>query len=100
MQDISPQKKRFLESLDIDLENLPPEFEKYSHNLESKLSREELSFLNNSNLTGIYKKTFCLKDLVGTAHPNYRDKTWLEAFLTTKRGNDAVKKYFANPRIL
>ena len=48
-------------------------------------------------MTGRYIKTFSLKDLVGTVHPDYTDKTWIEAFLLSKRGDSAVEQYFKNP---
>lgn len=97
MQEISEKKKKFLESIGIDINNLPPEFERHSDSMEGTLSREEIKFLNRESLTGRYKKSFCLKDLVGTTHPDYTDKTWLEAFLLSKRGDDAVEQYFRNP---
>lgn len=97
MQEISEKKKKFLESIGIDINNLPPEFEKHSDSMETTLSQEEIEFLNRESLTGRYNKTFCLKDLVGTIHPDYADKTWLEAFLLSKRGDSAVEQYFKNP---
>ena len=53
--------------------------------------------MTRENLTGRYKKEFCLRDLVGTVHPDYSDKTWVEAFLLSKRGDSAVEQYFKNP---
>ena len=97
MQEISKEKKKFLESIGIDINNLPPEFARHSDTMESTFSEEEIAFLNRENLTGRYIKTFCLKDLVGTIHPDYTDKTWLEAFLLSKRGDNAVEEYFKNP---
>lgn len=97
MPEISKKKKRFLESIGIDINDLPPEFEKHSDTIESTLSKEEIEFLNRENLTGRYQKKFCLRDLVGTTHPDYTDKTWLEAFLLSKRGDSAVEQYFKNP---
>ena len=97
MPEISEEKKKFLESIGIDINNLPPEFERYSDTMENTFSREEIEFLERENLTGRYIKTFSLKDLVGTVHSDYTDKTWLEAFLSSKRGDSAVKQYFKNP---
>lgn len=97
MPEISKEKRRFLESIGIDINNLPPEFERYSDTMESTLSSEEIAFLTRENLTGRYKKEFCLRDLVGTVHPDYADKTWIEAFLLSKRGESAVEQYFKNP---
>lgn len=97
MQEISQKKKKFLETIGIDINNLPPELKKYSYEIESTFSKEEIDFLKRESLTGRYKKTFCLKDLLGTIHSDYTDKTWLEAFLLSKRGDRTVEEYFANP---
>lgn len=97
MPEISKEKRRFLESIGIDIDNLPSEFERNSDTMESTLSSEEIAFLTRENLTGRYQKEFCLRDLVGTVHPDYADKTWIEAFLLSKRGDSAVEQYFKNP---
>lgn len=96
MPEISKKKKKFLESIGIDINNLPQEFEQHSEDMNEVLSREEFEFLNRDSLTGTYTKSFSLKDLVGTTHPDYSDKSWLEAFLLSKRGDDAVDNYFRN----
>lgn len=97
MQEVSLKKRRFLESIGIDINHLPAEFERYSTTIESTFSKEEIDFLKRENLTGRYLKTFCLKDLVGTIHPDYTDKTWIETFLLSKRGDRTVEEYCANP---
>lgn len=97
MQEISEKKKKFLESIGIDIDNLPPEFEKHSSDMERTVSSDEMAFFDRESLTGRYKKQFCLRDLVGTSHPDYSDKSWLEAFLLSKRGDSAVEQYFKNP---
>ena len=97
MPEISEKKREFFESIGLDINNLPPEFEKHSDAIEDTFSREEIEFLKRENLTGREIKTFSLKDLVGTVHPDYSDKTWLEVFLTSKRGDNAVDEYFKNP---
>ncbi len=94
---ISNKKKKFLESLGLDINNLPPEFEKYSHTMEEIFSEEEIEFIIYENLTEKNFKKFSLKNLVGTTHPSYCNKTWLEAFLSSKRGDNAVDEYFNNP---
>lgn len=54
MQEISKEKKKFLESIGIDINNLPPEFARHSDTMESTFSEEEIAFLNRENLTGRY----------------------------------------------
>lgn len=97
MQEISENKKKFLESIGIDIDNLPPEFEKHSSDLESTFTSDEMAFFDRKSMTGTYTKEFCLRDLVGTSHPDYSDKSWIEAFLLSKRGDNAVEQYFRNP---
>ena len=97
MQEISEKKKKFLESIGIDIDNLPPEFEKYSSDFESTFTSDEMAFFDRESMTGTYTKEFCLRDLVGTSHPDYSDKSWIDAFLLSKRGDDAVEQYFRNP---
>ena len=43
MPKISEEKKKFLESIGIDINNLPPEFEKHSDTMENTFSREEIA---------------------------------------------------------
>ena len=97
MQEISEKKKKFLESIGIDIDNLPPEFEKYSSDFESTFTSDEMAFFDRESMTGTYTKEFSLRDLVGTSHPDYSDKSWIDAFLLSKRGDDAVEQYFRNP---
>lgn len=96
MENISEKKKEFLEGLGIDINNLPPEFERYSNSMDRMLTKEEIDFLDRESLTGRYNKTFCLKDLIGATPPDYADKTWIEAFLLSERGDNAVEQYFRN----
>ena len=42
MPKISEEKKKFLESIGIDINNLPPEFEIHSDTMENTFSREEI----------------------------------------------------------
>ena len=97
MPEISETKRKFLESIGIDISNLPLGFDKNSRNMENVLSEEEVEFLSRESLTGQYIKEFSLKDLVGTTHPSYADKSWLASFLLSKRGDNAVEQYFRNP---
>ena len=95
--EISEEKKKFLESIGIDVNNLPDEFNTFSYDMERLMSDDEMTFFHSESLTGTRQKEFCLRDLVGTMHPDYSDKSWIEVFLSTKRGNDAVRQYFLNP---
>ena len=97
MADISNEKRKFLESIGIDVNNLPPEFNRHSDDIRDTFTREEIDFLERESLTGRYQKRFCLKDLIGTVHPDYEDRTWFEAFLKSKRGDSIVEEYFRNP---
>ena len=61
MPKISEEKKKFLESIGIDINNLPPEFERHSDIMENTFSREEIEFLKSENLTGRYVKKIFVK---------------------------------------
>lgn len=96
MENLSSLKQQFLTQLGIDINNtslfsnsrtLPIPFR---DNIERKL-------LMNNSLTGTFEVDFCLRDLAGTIHPDYNNISWLEMFKKTKRGDDAVRKYFENP---
>lgn len=93
----SEKKKAFLESIGIDINNLPDTLTKQCKDMKETITREENSFLSRDSLTGTYTKTFSLKDLVGTIHPDYSNKSWIETFLTSKRGDNVVDNYFRNP---
>lgn len=97
MEEISNYKKKFIQSLGIDMENIPSELLKMNEDMNKILTDEEVNFLERESLTGTYTKQFKLKNLIGTTHRDYYNKTWLESFITTKRGDDAVLKYFKNP---
>lgn len=97
MQEISEKKRQFLESIGISLDNLPPEFTRYSKKIEDVYSRDEIAFLSDSYITERATKKFCIKDIMGTIRSDYADRTWLEAFLASKRGDVAVEKFFRNP---
>ena len=96
MRKISSKKREFLESIGVDLENLPSEFEKICIGMIG-MSDEEIKFLYNNNLKIDFNRKFCLKDLVGTKHENYFDVSWIDFFIASKRGDEAVEKYFENP---
>ncbi len=95
--EISEKKKAFLESIGIDINNLPETFTKQCKDMQETLSREENNFLSRDSLTGTYTKTFSLRDLEGTIHSDYSNKSWIEVFLASKRGDDTVDNYFRNP---
>ena len=97
MEEISKEKRRFLHSIGIDIDNLPPEFEKRNNEMGAILTDEEMDFLDYEGMAGTFTKEFSLKDLVGTNHSSYADKSWIEAFLLSKRGDATVEEYFKNP---
>lgn len=97
MEEISKEKRRFLQSIGIDVNDLPPEFKKHNHQMGAVLTSEEMNFLEYEGMTGTFIKQFSLKDLVGTDHSSYADKSWIEAFLLSKRGEATVEEYFKNP---
>lgn len=94
---VSNTKAHFLHKVGIDLENLPEEFEKTLKSYESSLTKEEQDFLFSDSYTKEFVLPFSMKDIVGTTHPVYKNKTVLEAFLITQRGDENINKFFSNP---
>jgi len=97
MEKISEKKKKFLESIGIDINNLPPEFKRRNSDIIRFLTADEMNFLGRESMTGTYTKEFCLRDILGTTHPDYSERSWFEAFVLSKRGDSAVEQYFSNP---
>lgn len=95
--EISPIKQQFLAKIGVDINNLPEEFSKINLSYDTEFSKEEKRFLFSESFTKEFILPFCMKDIVGTEHPSYRDKTMFEAFLLTKRGDWNINNLYKNP---
>lgn len=97
MQKISLQKRSFFNSIGLDLNNLPQELQIKTYNMEKKLPKEDLNFLNSETLTKVEQKHFRLKNLIGTNNSNYDNKTWIEILINNDKSDKIIKQYFKNP---
>jgi len=97
MEEISQTKEKFLKHVGIDINNLPPEFNKISKSYDSELTTEEKDFLFSDSYTKTFVLPFSMKDIVGTSHPSYENITFLEAFIKSKRGDENISKFYSNP---
>jgi len=97
MEEISQTKAKFLNQIGIDINNLPPEFNNISKSYDSEFTTEEKDFLFSDNYTKTFIMPFSMKDVVGTSHPSYKDITFLEAFIKSKRGDENIEKFYSNP---
>lgn len=95
--EISSTKKRFLEKIGLDINNLPDGFSKINLSYDMNFTKEEKRFLFSENYTKEFILPFCMKDIVGTEHPSYMDKTMFEAFVLSKRGDWNINNLYNNP---
>ncbi len=93
--EISDVKKAFLESLDIDLNNLPDEFKKFNSRYNGNVKSSENDFL--FFIAQKFTSKFCMKGIVGTKHPGYENMSFFDSFLKTKRGDIMIDSYINNP---
>ncbi|MBO5348828.1 MAG: hypothetical protein J6A89_03285 [Clostridia bacterium] len=97
MQKISLQKRSFFNSIGLDINNLPQELQIKTINMQKKLPKEDINFLNSTSLTKVEQKHFRLKNLVGTDNVNYDNKTWIEILINNEKSDGIIKQYFKNP---
>lgn len=95
--EISKIKLEFLKRLEIDIENLPDEFNKINHPYEVVFTREERKFVESNDYTASFIMPFCMKDICGTNHPSYENMTFLESFSRLKRGDENIRQFYYNP---
>ena len=95
-REISDEKRKYLESIGIDIDNLPDGFEQICTSIDQEYSPDMQSFAK-SYAAEVSIKRFRLEDIIGTAHPDYYNKSWIDFFLATKRGDNIVKKFNGNP---
>lgn len=96
--DLSELQKKFFYSIGIYNDNDIPEtfFEKITA-MKDDFSESEKFSISDYNICYNGIMPFCMKDLVGTDHDRYSNKTWIEAFLDLDRGDENIQLYFENP---
>lgn len=88
-------QKRFLNEIEFDINKPPIDCLNTISSLNEITTNVERSYLH-SNLAGSKEERFHIKDVIGTKHPDYAGKTWIEAFSISKRSDSIIKKYYEN----
>lgn len=88
-------RKKFLESIHISTQNYPATFFERIQNVP--LSNIETEYCAVPNYCNGKTEKFHIRDLVGTNHQRYANKTWIEAYLDLDRGNEIIELYNKNP---
>lgn len=99
IEKLTPNRKKFFEELGIlKDEDLPKSFFEKIESYEGNFGVGEQFCLNDYYIAFCKKATFSIKDVVGTNHQRYENKTWLEAFMDLDRGEEILELYFRNPK--
>ena len=94
---LSSQRKKYLESCGINESNIPASFFDIIQSTGESISNAERFMLSGDDFVKT-SKPFSLRDLVGTDHSRYSGKSWFEAFLDLDRGDEIIEMYFNNPQ--
>ncbi len=96
---LTPARKRFFEELGIlDDNDIPESFFDIIQSYSDNFSESERFCINDYNIAFCSKAFFSLRDVIGTNHDRYANKTWIEAFLDLDRGEEILELYFNNPK--
>lgn len=99
IEKLTPNRKRFFEELGIlKDEDIPESFFEKIESYDDNFNEGEQFCLNDYYIAFCMEKTFSIKDVIGTNHPRYENKTWLEAFMDLDRGEETLELYFKNPK--
>lgn len=90
-------KLSFLKSLKITQNGIPYLFIEGCASFVQDTTELERWFSNLDSLSGVGIKKVSLKNIIGTNHPNYANKGWMDAFLSTEKGKDCITLYQQNP---
>lgn len=98
LENLTPLKRKFFESLDIfNDSDIPETFFETIKSLKEDFDDAEQFCVADYNISYSSISPFCIKNLVGTDHDRYAGKSWLEAFLDLDRGDENLQLYFDNP---
>ncbi len=96
---LTPARKRFFKELGIlNDDDIPESFFDIIQSYSDNFSESEKFCISDYNIAFCSKTFFSLKDVVGTNHNRYANKTWIEAFLDLDRGEETLELYFNNPK--
>ena len=90
-------KLSFLRTLGISHYEIPYNFLETCLSYTENTNELEQWFTNDDTLSFIGSKKVCIKDIIGTNHPLYENKSWIDAFLSTKNGEETIELYQKHP---
>lgn len=91
------EKAKFLYELGIRKDNYPTSFLEKIEDISKLITNTEIGYCAVSSRCDGKPEKFCIRDVVGTDHPRYAGKTWLDAFLDLDRGENIIELYRNNP---
>lgn len=96
---LTPARKRFFQELGIlSDDDIPKSFFDTIQPYSDNFSEAEKFCIDDYNIAFCLRTSFSLRNVVGTNHNRYANKTWLEAFLDLDRGEELLELYFNNPK--
>ena len=90
-------KVRFLSSLGVKKEQYPTGFFDTIQNVNEVLTNTEIGYCALSESCGGKPEMFCIKDVIGTDHDRYANRTWIDAFMDLDRGAQIISMNEENP---
>ncbi len=90
-------KLSFLRTLGISHYEIPYHFLETCLSYTENTTELEQWFTSSDSLSLIGEKKVYIKDIIGTNHPSYENKSWIDAFLSTKNGEETIKLYKEHP---
>lgn len=90
-------KLSFLRTLGISHYEIPYNFLETCLSYTENTTELEQWFTNSDTLSLIGLEKVCIKDIIGTTHPSYENKSWIDAFLSTKNGEETIELYQKHP---
>lgn len=90
-------KLSFLRTLGISHYEIPYNFLETCLSYTENTTELERWFTNSDTLSLIGAEKVCIKNIIGTNHPSYENKSWIDAFLNTKKGEKTIELYKSHP---
>ncbi len=90
-------KLSFLRTLGISHYEIPYHFLETCLSYTENTTELEQWFTSSDALSFIGEEKVCIKDIIGTNHPLYENKSWIDAFLSTKKGEETIALYQKHP---
>lgn len=88
-------KLMFLDEIGLSADNIPQSFLEENAAYQGSVPEMERRFISTYAKPFITK--FCIKDVCGTRHPNYKGMPFVCSFLHLKRASELLSQYKENP---